>query len=401
MCRFILGVLVVISLFCGIWTYLGEDAFMWALILGLVIPGLGLILLPKRGVQHAYRNLYRKVAIIIVLGVGILGMAGLYVLAQILPSDASDLAIYAGLGFIGMAIIGLSFLMAYATVVPPTRRRDWLKKHFPEVIKAIKRYMQKGDLLEDYTPILRIGGKRYFLIYYHDKGNVDVLRGILLLDEKGRRVKDEKMLRLAAKCKHLALKTIDFSKSQRRAALVDSWAQTMPGLRTTFEWLRKNGQQIEAISEQARSDLGVLLEGQDDLFTLMTLNRDANLLEAQWAKDHGLGRLTEVAVEDVLDLEKRLLELTQPIVQMAQRIRELEQPAERLAKVLTELPAVPQRKMMVEALLGIADGARTVYGWVEKREYGWIDEEHLKAYRARNTYADQVDARLRRAEARV
>ncbi len=396
MCRFLLALIIVISLLIGLWSFIG-DAFMWVLVLGIVVPGLGLIFLPKRGVQHAYGNWY-KLQAVIVIGLfvgGFMAMAWV-LLALDLPEP------YATYAILGAIVIVVGGAYAYGWLMgPPTRRRGWLKKHFPGVAQAIKRYMQKGDLLEDYTPILRIGGKRYFLIYYHDKGNVDVLRGILLLDEKGRRVKDEKMLRLAAKCKHLALKTIDFSKSQRRAALVDSWVQTMPGLRTTFEWLRKNRQQIEAISEQARSDLGVLLEGQDDLFTLMTLNRDANLLEARWAKDHGLGRLTEVAVEDVLDLEKRLLELTQPIVQMAQRIRELEQPAERLAKVLTELPAVPQRKMMVEALLGIADGARTVYGWVEKREYGWIDEEHLKAYRARNTYADQVDARLRRAEARV
>jgi hypothetical protein len=56
-------------------------------------------------------------------------------------------------------------------------------------------------------------------------------------------------------------------------------------------------------------------------------------------------------------------------------------------------PTFPQRRLVQEGLLGVADSAEIV-SREGQREYGSLAERHWQAWRDRMAWADEVDARL-------
>ncbi|MEW6569477.1 MAG: hypothetical protein AB1449_15190, partial [Chloroflexota bacterium] len=183
MARFLIGLLIVLGLFCLIWTFLGGEVFGWALIIGGPGAAAVLLFLPKRGPQHAYRNWARmQLLVVLLVAVGLLA-ATIIALGYLLPPDVSDTVLYAGLMVPIVSLVAI--ILLWGQWMTPTASRSWLRRHYPAVAAAIRRYRQPGDVDDRYTPALVLDGRRLFLVSFHSKKQPGQLRGVLLLDKQG------------------------------------------------------------------------------------------------------------------------------------------------------------------------------------------------------------------------
>src|SRR3989304_183101 len=119
MLRFLVGLVIILGVFCLVWTFLGENAFIWALILGIAGGGLGLLFLPlfKRGPEYAYQKWNLRVAIAIILGViGGLAGVGYFVLQMNLTDNAFTLV-----SITIMTLLAVGTYVLGWSIGPPTR----------------------------------------------------------------------------------------------------------------------------------------------------------------------------------------------------------------------------------------------------------------------------------------
>src|SRR3990170_4812952 len=175
MCRFTCGVLLVLAVFFAILGIWGFDVFFNVLVVGFLASSLGLVLMPRRGVQNAYRNrVVLSVGAAMVLVFATI-MGGAYAGAElanrgVLSSDAADNA---------YNIASVAFILAVGLVPPlwagytPTRSRRWLRRKYPQVAAAIGRYRKSGEVREKYVPAVVLDGRRCFLVFYYDKKRPD------------------------------------------------------------------------------------------------------------------------------------------------------------------------------------------------------------------------------------
>jgi hypothetical protein len=393
--RFLVGLIIVLALFCLVWTFLGEDAFIWVLLIGIAGGGFGLLFLPlaRRGPEYAYQKWNLRVALLIILGV-IGGLVGIgYVILQMnLTDEAFTLT---SITIMGLVIVGTYFLGW--TIGPPTRRRGWLGRRYPAVAAAIKRYIKPGDLLENYTPVLRIGEECYFLIAYHDRHDPDRPASFLLLDESGHPVRDMEFVRRAAKCKSLAISTIEYAKSQERLTKLRTAAQVEIAVGDVFERLRQEKSRFVELGDGSLTDLEVVLGAEGAMRRVVATTRALTLIEAEWAEKHGLGRLTEVDYRDAAAVEQKMREARRPLLAEQSALLKAKEPAQRLGRLVKErLSHMPMAQKIEEVLLGIADA--TAYLKVDNEDiYGTMTDEHWLRWRERMAWADEVDARLAEA----
>jgi hypothetical protein len=380
MWRFLIGLALVLSIFCLIWNVLGQEAFFWALFIGGFGAALGLLFIPKRGPQHAYRNWVRLQALIISIGVVVFVVGSILGLAVLTPRDMSDQAQYAVLTAMGTCVGGLAYGYGW-WMGPPTARRGWLRRRYPAVANVIKRYEKPGDGRELYTPLLIIDGNPYFLIAYPDRRNPSHAIGYLLLDEHAHRVQDEEMFKLAVKCNMLALQTIDHGFHERRANEIASFENAAVTLRRMFQILRQQRERFASKGAQALADW-------EQVAVRM------RLWQAQWAKDHGMRRLTQVSDKDVEEVEKAMDGMAAPLRDGLGLMARAVEATKRLVKVIEGETRFPQKRMVMEGLLGIADGKPAFERRGEPFQYTTVDEDALQAWRDRMAWADQVDARL-------
>ena len=395
MLRFLVGLLIVLGLFCLVWTFLGENVFIWALIIGVVLGGLGLLFLPmaRKGPEYAYRKWVLRQSLFVVLVIG--GPTALVFYMIVNLTSSTDMITVALLG-LGLAVAFASYTLGWA-ISPPTRRRGWLRRRYPAVAKAIGRYQQREDRLEDYTPALLVDGKRYFLIYYHDKKDLPRQRGILLLDETGKRESDKDLVRRAAKCKTLALQTIDYNLHQQRAAAIANLQGGTNQARAMFGALRANREMFVQMGPAAIADWDKVLSAEDIVTAVVEEGRAVKMVEAEWAEKHGLGKLTEVAYEDVVELEEAMTAARREVVEALPRLMPATESARRLAQAVHERGRSKEHKLLEEGLLGIGD--LDVLKGEEAFEYGAFSVEQWEAWRERMAWADEVDARLAEAPA--
>src|SRR3990170_2983260 len=398
MLRFLVGLVIVLGLFCVVWTFLGENAFIWALILGIVGGVLGLLFLPlaKRGPEFAYQKWNLRVALAIILGVigGLVGVG--YVVLQLNLTDNAFTLVSITI----MSLLAVGTYVLGWSIAPPTRRRGWLRRRYPAVAAAIKRYMRPGDLLEDYTPALVDRGGCYFLIAYHDRRNPDRVLGYLLLDESGRPVRSEEMMKRAGKCKTLALTTIDYKQHQRRLRDIKSYGQALGTLVHVLSLLGQEKSLFAALGAQAIADLDTVIRAEGAIRTALEVTISIELFQADWAARHGLGRLTVVNYEDVIALEAEITKVRQRLVDWLHELASAVLPARRLAEQVERMPTIPARGLIKEGLLAIAD----LGDGIQEQETGGYDYAHLteaqwQAWRERMAWADEVDARLAEAPA--
>ncbi|MEW6569449.1 MAG: hypothetical protein AB1449_15040 [Chloroflexota bacterium] len=295
---------LVVALLIGLWRLIGDDAFMWVVIAGGPGAAAVLLFLPKRGPQYAYRNWIRFQALLIILAVVGVSSASLVAAPLILGKQPEGVVqgIVAGCVALALAVgLGLAH-----RIDPPTGRRSWLRRHYPAVAAAIRRYRQPGDVDEMYTPALVIDGKRQFLIFYHGKKGPAHVRGILLFDEQGRRVNDNDLAQRAAKCKSLALATIDYGKSQERARAIAVAEKAVAGMREVYRILQQEKDRFYTMGPERQRAWDGLMAAEEVVMAAIAMGRDIELLVAEWAAAHGLGRLTEVVESEAAELFERI-----------------------------------------------------------------------------------------------
>jgi len=320
-------------------------------------------------------------------------LAFLFILFR-LNVSSDVIGVVSGAFAVGMGICAYAWGWA---ISPPTRRRGWLRRRCPAVAKAIQRYQQPTDQLEDYTPALVVDGKRYFLIYYHDKRNLPRFSGILLLDEAGRRPRDKDLIQRAAKCKTLAQQTIDYNLHQQRAAAIATLRGGISQARAMFGALRANREMFEQMGPGAMADWEKALSVEDIVSAVVEEGRAVKMLEAEWAEKHGLGKLTEVAYQDVVDLEAAMDAARRGVVEALPRLAPATEAARRLAKALHERDGSKASRLLEDGLHAIVE--LDVLRDEGALEYGAFSEDQWQAWRERMAWADEVDAKLAKAPA--
>jgi hypothetical protein len=397
MCRFLFGLMIVLGLFALVAVIWGKDAFIWALILGIAGGGLGLLFLPlaNRGSEYAYQKRYLRLALLTILVSVAVFSAFLFIVLRLnIPSDVGGIVF--GAFAVGMGICAYAWGWA---ISPPTRRRGWLRRRYPAVAAAVKRYMKSGDLLENYTPVLWIGDGRYFLIAYHDRRDPDRPAAFLLVDGMGHPVRDREMVRRAAKAKSLAISTIDYAKSGERLTKLRTVAQVEAAVGEVFERLRQERSRFAELGQGALADMEIVLGGEEAMRRVVATTRALTMIEAEWAEKHGLGRLTEIDYRDATAVEEKMREARLPLLAEQSALLKAKEPAQRLARLIKErLSYIQMAPKIEEVLLGIADS--TAFLKEENEDiYGTMTEEHWARWRERMAWADEVDAKLARAPA--
>lgn len=390
MCRFIFLLIIVIAIILGIGAIFGSDVLMWVLIIGIAVPGLGLVLVPRRGYQFAYQNWYKKVALILLLV--FIGIVAVFVTMLIVFDISSEQFSFVIAIFLAALLIGTYWLGWQ--IGPTTKRRRWLKKNFPAVEKAIDRYRKRGEILEDLIPALVIDNQRIFLIATYEPGNRESPSGLLLIDESGSPIMEKELFAKAIQCKSLAVKTIDFRRFNEKIGIIQNAQASVEGLNQVLDILRKEIPQITNIDSTVGKDIEKLIATKEPIHLFAQATIDIQLLEAKWGKEKSLGKLTEVSYDQVSWLIDEIEKIRKESVKRYGEIAGAVEPALRLIKVLEGIQyRIPQKDQVIEGLLGIADIGRGVIGH-EKFEYALPEEGDWQAWRDRMEWARKVDAGL-------
>jgi hypothetical protein len=265
------------------------------------------------------------------------------------------------------------------------------------VAQAIQRYEQQGDDREVYHPAVLIDGKRYFPIYYPDP-HEDRLRGILILDEQGRPIQDETLMRKALRCKYIALETVDYNNGARRAKDIDEFRRALKVIPRGMRLLEKLRLRLRELNPRLERDLERVLAIRPAAEFFLETTIAISRAKAQWAKDHGLGRLTEVDYQDVLKLEEEIAHLRHAMLDQAEPIINTLPALKRLYNAIKR-HKLPRRRLLLpflEGLIIMTEGLTE-----EPRDYVLLDpsEDDLRAFRERTQYALDLQARSRAAEA--
>ena len=395
MCRFTCGVLLVLAIFFAIWALWGVEAAVSVLFASFFGLSLASLLLPKRGVQNTYRNRAVLSVGVSMLLVATMIMGGAYAGAalarhQVLSSEAAD-NVY---GIASMAVIlAVGLTPPLWVVYTPTRSRRWLRRKYPQVAAAIERYRKSGEVRETYLPAAVLGGRRCFLVFYYDKKRPDQVRGALLLDEDGRVLGDPALVQRAAKVSHLARETIDYYRHQARARVLLGGGRAIRGIKYVFRVLREKKERFATLGPQVLADWERVMAVEGAALAALEASYAAKMLEAQWAKDHGLGRLTEVREEEYQAFEAKFLELKQPYAAAAPYVAETVEAARGLAEAVRRVGDMPHPKEVVEGLLGLADiGESFRRGEWRNYQYSFLRESDWQAWRERTAWAKEVQA---------
>jgi len=394
MCRFTCGVLLVLAVFFAIWGLFGWDVFFWVVFTSFFGLSIASLFMPRRGVQNAYRNravLSLGAGLLLGIGVGIGGIvAGTALMERgILPNVSPE----PYMAILMAPIVGSILAPVLWVVYTPTRSRLWLRRKYPRVAAAIERYRKSGEVRETYIPAVVLDGRRWFCVFYMDKSNRNQVRGGILLDEEGRVLDDPALARRAMKLRHLAQETIDYYRHQARARQMLGGERAIRGTKYVFQTLGKKKERFVALGPQVLADWEAVMAMERPVLSLMEAIYAMKTLEAEWAKGHGLGRLTEVREEEYLAFEAQLLELRRPYEVAAPQFVDIVEPARRLAETVRGMWEMPHAKEVAEGLLGIADSGESLQrgGW-DDYEYFSLHENEWQAWRERTAWAKEVEA---------
>ncbi|MEW6568073.1 MAG: hypothetical protein AB1449_07890, partial [Chloroflexota bacterium] len=219
------------------------------------------------------------------------------------------------------------------------------------------------------------------------------VRGILLFDEQGRRVNDNDLAQRAAKCKSLALATIDYGKSQERVRAIAVSEKAVAGIREVYRILRHEKDRFYEMDPEVREAWDTLIGAEQAVMVAVGTGREIDLLVAEWAATHGLGRLTEVVEGEAAELFERIEALRERDVQGYSVWVGACETAGELAKAVRRLRGLSRRSLVLAGLLGLVDSAKVMTEDVVRREYWSLSDEHWAAWCERMAYADEVDAK--------
>jgi len=393
MCRLSCGVLLVLVAFLAILGLWGFDAFLDVLLIALLGISLGLVFMPRRGAQNAYRNrVVLSVGAGLLLGIGV-GFGGAVVWTVLKESgNLPDVSAELCLTVLLVPILAGAHAPMLWVWCAPTRSRWRLRRKHPKVTAAIERYRKPGEMREMHTPALVLGGRRCFLVYYYDRKRGDRFQGAVLLDEYGRVVDDRGLAERAVKMKHLAMETIDYYRHQARARDLKAGGRAIRRTKNVFRVLREQRERFAAQGIQGLSDWERVIAVEEVMLSILEASFAASLLEAEWAKGHDLGRITEVREEEYLEFETKLLEIRSPYLR-AGVLAEVSEPARRLAEVVRMMSDIPHAQVVAGGLLGIARVGQSSLGYARQEfRYARLRDESWQAWRERTAWAKEVEA---------
>jgi hypothetical protein len=393
MCRFLILLFIVLAIFLGIATIFGFDALLWPMIFGVVGAPLALLLLPKKGVQHAFRNLYRKLVFYIVVILTIVFIGGLFIIAEFLPADAPEWVTNTGVVVLIVFCLLISFLVI-RPYYPLTQSERWFRRKFPLVRDSFHRYKRDHESTEITHPILNINDKRYFLNSYTSHKDPNVVKGYLLLDYGGKPVIDNELIKKAAKAHTLAVSTIDYTLAQNRVRLISDSNDAKAGLDLMFQRLKEYRENSTDVEPQFENDLDQLFSAEQALDQVADATIEISFHEAKWAKNHGLGKLTEIDYRDVEKFEEEIRQIRRPMVEGIPKVLKAAESARRLAEAIERGHiSIIQSHIVKEALLGVYEGSGEINPQNED-VYGTMTDELWQAWRDRMEYVKKVDAGL-------
>ena len=327
------------------------------------------------------------------IGVGIGGVVGGTALMErgILP----DVSPEPYMAILMVPIVAVALAPPLWVGYTPTRSRRWLRRKYPQAAAAIERYRKAGEVREKYVPAVVLDGRRCFLVFYYDKKRPDQLRGAILLSEDGHVLDDPALAQRAAKASHLALETIDYYRHQARARLVLGGERAIRGLKYVYRVLRDKKERFAALGAQVVADWERVMAVEGSALAALDAAYAIKMMEAEWAKEHGLGRLTEVGEEEYLAFEARLLELRRPYEAAAPQLGETVEAAQRMAELTKGMRDVPHAKEVGEGLLGLADVGESLRRerWRDY-QYSFLRESDWKLWRERTAWAKEVESGL-------
>jgi hypothetical protein len=366
------------------------DYLIGFVLVGGVGASMGLLFLPKKGPQHAYRNWGRlRVLYLCLIGM-VMVVGGILALAYLTPDDFPE--IWAKVILAGIMLFLMIFVYAFGQWQgPPTGRKGWLRKHYPRVAAAIQRYMRKGDELELYFPALIIDGEPYFMIYYGEAGNPDRVTGLLLLDETGQPINDRDLAERAVRCKHLATQTIHYQRHRERVQYLGDAHRAVNGLQEIFALLEEQKRLFASKGPRVEEDWKQVVEAKEGSLTAIQESIDKMMMEAEWAASHGLGRLTEVSFDEVARLEETIRVSRNPSAEKVRMLAHAVKPAQRLARVVSNPIGWPKGRKLAEGLLAIADLSQLAQEQ-QKFVLGVFSDEYWSAWRERTAWALQQQA---------
>ena len=156
--------------------------------------------------------------------------------------------------------------------------------------------------------------------------------------------------------------------------------------------LNENHVDASDLDPQVRNDLEQLFLAQHEIYHVVDVTIGFSLHEAKWAKEHGLGKLTEINYEDVEKFEEEIRQIRLPMIEGIPKVLRAAESAERLAEAIKRGQiSVVDSSTVREALLGIVEGSGTLNSQNED-VYGSMTEELWQAWRDRMEWVKKVDA---------
>jgi hypothetical protein len=288
--------------------------------------------------------------------------------------------------------LGIFFEVIYLLkfVSPPTQRRFWLQKHYPDVSRAVQRYKQPGDIIETYFPVLVVNNQKYFLLAYHDRKPPRNVKRFTLVDDTGGVLDNLDLIKKVARTKTLALFSIAPAYHQKRITAFESSKSALQGLARFFDLMHRQRNHFAPLGTTSFSDYERILEVEAAVKDVSHATLAMIDLEAKWVADHGFGRLTEVSYEDVLKLESQIREIRKPVVAAIPPLESVVEPALRLVNVLRGR-TWPVKHKMIQGLMGLTDLARGLMG-ADEYYLSRMSTGDLKAWREGLAWAAEVDS---------
>lgn len=366
---------------------------MWAIFLP---PSLLLInaARPRRGVHYVYWNRYIYVFGVLLLGMFAIPIASGYL---VLKFDLST------------DIFGLSFLLGWIVLIPGfflwfklyfmPAWGDWrLRKRYPRMAAAAHRLKKFFERYIWYVPLILVQGKPYIMVGYELQG----ISGIATLDEQGRFVKDEALVKTLIRCYKLAVAVLHMPDSLARAKEIDSFKQTDRQMQSYFLRFRTNEEYFFTAGKELYDLWKNICDFEPDFHTIVTTLIERKIWQAQWALEHGLNRLTEVSDEQLHAVEARLAEFDTILLNYTVKIDQVGADAEALLKAYQELsdPLVAgdgksirlkHRAAVQDMLKGLVLFRQAAVAWQRTAADFLPREEEWKVWRERKAMAEKLE----------
>jgi hypothetical protein len=281
-------------------------------------------------------------------------------------------------------------------VSPPTQKRRWLRKHYPEVAKAVKRYKRPKDHVDKYFPVLSIDEQEYFLLAYYGKEDLYRPKRLILVNTSGEVINDLSLVKKAGKTKTLALYSIGYDFHQDRARSFNAMDSVKRDLTYFFNKLKRQRERFATLGPRLFTDYRQVLEIENSALEAPDVTKKIIEAQTQWAIDHGMHRMTEVSYQQVLELEREIEEIRNSWVSNLPALIQLEEPARRLANAVQEKESWPVKDRIVEGFLAMTDLAKEVRGG-EIYQISGFSEQSMKAYQNGLDVARKVEAQETKA----